>query len=392
MLFKGVKAMERLSKCIAERPGELKKLKDGGAKVVGTLGLGYVPEELIYACGAVPQRLIKGGRRQPVDEAHAYCHTAFSTFHKAQIGYLLGGKEPLYNSLDYLVVEAGDWFSELAGMHVYAEKRMPTTWLGIPGNFDFSGALQYFIKSLEKLRATLEELTGKKLSDEKLKEYILLYNEMRSLLGAISHLRKSPSPPISGLDFIKLNHASFYCEPHAYVDVLRSIYNEMKGAEGVYKSDTPRIAIFGCPIAEGDYVLPQMIEDAGGAIVAEELCGGVRHFESNTVLNGSLMESLAARYYPPYPRDPWKYPWGEDLPSLYTGIVEDYNVKGVIWYQLMYMEAFAYLGHVVGKRLKKLGIPMMTLQSEYDLEGRMEANRTRVETFVEIVRTSGKGA
>jgi len=384
--------METLSKCIAERPGELKKLKDAGAKVVGTLGLGYIPEELIYACGAVPQRLIKGGERQAVDEAHAYCHTAFSTFHKAQIGYLLGGKEPLYNSLDYLVVEAGDWFSELAGMHVYAEKRMPTTWLGIPGNVDFSGALQYFIRSLEKLRATLEELTGKKLSDEKLKEYILLYNEMRSLLRSISHLRKTPSPPISGLDFIKLNHASFYCEPHAYVDVLRSIYNEMKDTVGVYTAGTPRIAIFGCPIAEGDYVLPRLIEDAGGAIVAEELCGGIRHFESNTVLNGNLMESLAARYYPPYPRDPWKYPWGEDLPALYTRIIEDYNVKGVIWYQLMYMEAFAYLGHIVGKRLKKLGIPMMTLQSEYDLEGRMEANRTRVETFVEIVRTSGKGA
>jgi benzoyl-CoA reductase/2-hydroxyglutaryl-CoA dehydratase subunit BcrC/BadD/HgdB len=386
-----MEALERLWKCAAERPAKLKALKADGVKIVGTIGLGYIPEELVYACGAIPQRLIKGGQREAVDAAHAYCHSAFSTFHKAQIGYLLDGKEPLYSSIDHLVVEAGDWFSELTGMHVYAEKKLPTTWLGIPGNPDFSGALQYFIRSLEKLRDVLEGLTGSKLSDSKLKEYILLYNEMRSLLRAISHLRKAPSPPISGLDFIRLNHASFYCEPHEYVDALRSIYNEVKDADCGYTAETPRIAIFGCPIAEGDYVLPQLIEDAGGAIVAEELCGGVRHFESNTGMNGNLMGSLAARYYPPSPRDPWKYPWGEDLPSLYTRIAEDYNVQGVIWYQLMYMEAFAYLGHIVGKRLKKLGIPMMTLQSEYDLEGRLEANRTRVETFVEVVRQSGKG-
>lgn len=386
-----MQAMERLWKCAAESPARLDALRAEGTKIVGTLGLGYIPEELIYACGAVPQRLIKGGEREAVDAAHAYCHTAFSTFHKAQIGYLLGGKRPLYGLLDYLVVEAGDWFSELTGMHVYAEKRLPTTWLGIPGNYDFSGALAYYTRSLEKLRDALEELTGSKLSESKLKEYMLLYNEMRDLLRGISYLRKAASPPVSGLDFIRLNHASFYCEPHQYVEALRSIYDELKSAEGIYTQDAPRIAIFGCPVAEGDYVLPQLVEDAGGAIVAEELCGGIRHFEASARLNGNLMQSLATRYYPSTPRDPWKYPWGDELPAMYTRLVEDYKVQGVIWYQLMYMEAFAYLGHIVGNRLKGMGIPTMTLQSEYDLGGRLEANRTRVETFIEIVRQGRKG-
>lgn len=386
-----MEVMERLSKCAEERPAELKKLRDKGTKIVGTVGLGYVPEELIYASGAIPQRLIKGGEREAIDDAHAYCHTSFSTFHKAQIGYLLGGKEPLYNSLDYLVVEAGDWFSELTGMHVFAERKLPTTWLGIPGNPDFSGALSYYLMGLGKLKDKLEELTGNKVSEGKLREYITLYNEMRELLKDISYLRKAPSPPISGLDFIKLNHASFYCEPHKYVDALRPIYEELKGAEGKYPQDAPRIAIFGCPIAQGDYVLPELIEGAGGIIVTEELCGGIRHFESNTKVNGDLMENLARRYYPDRPRDPWKYPWGEELPSMYTKLVEDYNVDGVIWYQLMYMEAFAYLGHIVSNRVKEIGIPTMALQSEYDLGGRLEANKTRVETFIEVVKQSKKG-
>lgn len=381
-----MEAMERLSKCVQERPAELKRLRDGGIKVVGIVGLGYVPEELIYASAAIPQRLIKGGQREAIDDSRAYCHGSFSTFHKAQIGYLLSGKEPVYNSLDYLVVESGDWNSEMVGMYVYFYRKLPTTWLGVPGNPDFDGALSYYITGLGRLRDRLEELTGSKASEEKLREYITVYNEMRDLLKNISYLRKHPSPPIGGLDFIKLNHYSFYCEPHKYVDGLKSVYAELKGSEGEYPADAPRIAIFGCPIAQSDYVLPRLIEDAGGVIVTEELSGGIRHYEANTKVHGDMMGNLAHRYYLGRARDVYKYPWGDELPSMFTRLVDDYHVDGVIWYQLMYMVGNSMLGYVVSKRMKEKGIPMMTIQSEYDLQGRMESNKTRIETFIEVVK------
>jgi benzoyl-CoA reductase/2-hydroxyglutaryl-CoA dehydratase subunit BcrC/BadD/HgdB len=385
-----MEAIEQLSKCIAERPAELKGLRDGGIKVVGIVGLGYVPEELIYASGAVPQRLIKGGESEAIDGSRPYCHSSFSTFHKAQIGYLLGGKESVYNTLDYLIVESGDWNSEMVGMYVYFYRKLPTIWLGIPGNPDFQGALSYYLAGLGKLREKLEELTGGKVSEEKLREYTALYNEMRDLLKNISYLRKQPSPPIGGLDFIKLNHYSFYCEPRKYVDGLKSVYGELKGVEGEYPADAPRIAIFGCPIAQGDYILPKLIEDAGGVIVTEELSGSVRHYEANTRVDGDMMGNLARRYYSGRERDAYKYPWGDELPSMFTRLVADYRVDGVIWYQLMYMVANSMLGYVVGKRMKEEGIPMMTLQSEYDLQGRLESNKTRIETFIEVVKQHKK--
>jgi len=385
-----IKEMEGLSKCIEERPAELKGLREEGIRIVGIVGLGYTPEELIYSSGAIPQRLIKGGERQTIDDSRAYCHSCFSTFHKAQTGYLLSGKEPVYNSLDYLIVEAGDWNSEMVGMYVYSYKRIPTTWLGIPGNPDFSGALSYYLTGLGRLGEKLEELTGSKVSEEKLREYITLYNEMRDLLKDISYLRKDPSPPIGGLDFIKLNHYSFYCQPRKYVDSLRSVYEELKDERGKYPKDAPRIAIFGCPIAQGDYVLPKLIEDAGGVIVIEELSGSIRHYETKTKIEGDLIENLARRYYLERSRDPYKYPWGEELPSMYTRLVKDFDVDGVIWYQLMYMVGFSMLEYVVSKRMKEMGVPMMTIQSEYDLEGRLESNRTRVETFIEVVKESKK--
>lgn len=385
-----MEAIESLSKCIEARPAEFKQLRERGIKIVGLVGSGYIPEELVYSSGAIPQRLIRGGERKTIDASREYCHSCLSTFHKAQIAYLLSGKEPVYNSLDYLIMEAGDWNSEMVGMYVYSFKKIPATWLGIPGNPDFTGSLSYYLTGLAKLREKLEELTGSKASDDKLREYISLYNEMRHLLKEIGHLRKAPSPPISGLDFIRLNHASFYCEPHMYVNSLRSIYDDLKAKEGRCPKDAPRIAIFGCPIAQGDYLLPKLIEDAGGVVVTEELGGGIRRSEGKTQLAGPPLENLARRYYLGRGRDPYKYPWGEELPSVYSKLADDFEVDGIIWYQLMYLVAYARLEYVISGRMRKRGIPMMTIQSEYDLEGRLESCRTRMEAFIEVLRKRKK--
>lgn len=387
---KPVEALKQLARCIDQRHIELDRMKKRGARVVGILGMGYTPEEMIFAAGAIPQRLIRGGDRESLDDSREYCHNCFSTFHKAQIGYLMKGRDPVYNLIDHLVLESGDEHSELAGMYVYAHRSMPMTWLGVPGNPEYAGAFPYYLSSLEKLKKELEGLTGNQVSETKLRNYAALYNDMRELLGRINSLRRAPSPPISGLDYLKLNHASFYCDPHQYAELLRSVYDDSRLKAGVGSDGTPRIAVFGCPVAVGDYQLHELVEDAGAVIVAEEIPGSTRDHGSRTAMDGNLMENLAQRYYAKKHRDVYRYPWGEQLLSAYSSLVEDLRVDGVIWYQLMYMEAQSMLGYAVGKRMKQGNIPVMTIQSEYDFAGRTEAVKTRLETFIEVVRQSKK--
>ena len=45
---------DRLSEHLQHRPGSLLAAKERGQKVVGYFPGGYVPEEIIYAAGAVP--------------------------------------------------------------------------------------------------------------------------------------------------------------------------------------------------------------------------------------------------------------------------------------------------------------------------------------------------
>jgi benzoyl-CoA reductase/2-hydroxyglutaryl-CoA dehydratase subunit BcrC/BadD/HgdB len=300
----------------------------------------------------------------------------------------MSGKSPIYNLLNGVIAEAGDWESEVTMIYTYYHKKfeLRTKWFGVPGDYKTRAALPYIASELAELGKWLTFLSdGNTLSEEKLSEYVILYNEIRDLLKEISYLRKVDSPPISGLDFIKLNHYSFYCEPHKYVESLKSICQELRDAKGKYPKNAPRIAIFGSPIAQGDYCLPRLIEDAGGAIVIEELCGGLRHYETKTKVDGDLVENLVKRYYGIAP-GPMMFPWGQRI-SLFEKYIRDFRVDGIIWYQLMYQTGFDYERAGVSEKLKEMGIPMLVIDSEYDIEERLESNRTRVETFLEVVRT-----
>ncbi len=378
--------MQRVSECIENRSEELAVLKAKGKKIVGIVGFGYTPEELIYAAGAIPQRLFRGGEQAAINDSRQYCHNCFSTFHKAQVGYVMEGRDPVYTLPDHYIFESGDEHSELTGMYIYPHREISATWLGVPGNPDYEEAFPYYMTALSKLGDELEVLTGEKITETKLTEYITVYNDIRNLLKKIGAMRQSENPPLSGLDFIKLNHASWYCDPHEYVEILRSVYDVLKSSSPEPSGNAVRLAIFGCPVGIGDYALHELLESLGGVVVTEELSNSTRRADRKTDLAGNPLESLARRYYDKKRLDVYTYPWTSEFFKAHTGSVEDYKVDGVIWYQLMYMACHSMFGYAVEKKIKKMNIPFITVHSEYDFESRLEAVKTRVETFMEIVK------
>ena len=48
------------------KPLDLKGMRDNGTKIIGYVPNGYVPLELIYACGAVPVAIARGGDSKPL--------------------------------------------------------------------------------------------------------------------------------------------------------------------------------------------------------------------------------------------------------------------------------------------------------------------------------------
>jgi benzoyl-CoA reductase subunit C len=381
-----MEAMKRLSDHLATRLTELTRLRKSGAKLIGYAPGGYMPEELVYASGAMPVGLIRGGDPEPVAESAAYVPRFIDTFCRSQIGYRMMGGDPLYEIIDLLVVPVtdhniktiADCFNFFTNTNVFR--------FGVPHQKD-EYAFEYYLAGLHALKKKLEEFTDNKIENGRLGEAIDSCNRMRELLKEISLLRLSERPPITGREFVKLNHASFIADRPIFINALESINQGLKKmtASGPRR---PRLLLTGSTLAMGDYKVLEMVEEAGASIVIEEFAEGIRHYWENVRVNGDLIESLADRYFRRRVPPAWFRPSRERLDYLIE-LARDFKVDGIIWYQLMYRSSYDIQSFYFEKLLKKeLDIPMLKIQSDYDVSERGPL-RTRIETFVEIIKAGG---
>jgi benzoyl-CoA reductase/2-hydroxyglutaryl-CoA dehydratase subunit BcrC/BadD/HgdB len=375
---------ESLAVHLRERPSQLKEAKNKGVKIIGYFPGNYVPEELIYASGAVPLCLISGGDSRPAEAALSVVPQVICPFARAQIGERLLRENPYYSMIDMLV-------APITCQHL---KKVAEVWeyngdleifkLGIPHQHNNDFEMEYFTDRLKVLKDRLQEFTGNEITDEKISEAIGLYNKMRELLKNISLLRRTSPSLLSSLDFVKLNHASLYADPAFMVDFLDSVYHELKDNQQVTEADAPRILLIGPNIGYGDYKVLELVKAAGGDIVIEEICEGIRYYWNKIESKGDLFESLAKGYL--VDRIPcafMRYSTRKRLDFILK-LVKDFVVSGVIWYELLCCETYDAESYFFSQKMGERNIPMLILESDYSTADTGQF-KTRIEAFIEIL-------
>ncbi len=255
---------ERLAVHLRDRPAQITEAKERGGRIIGYFPGNYVPEELVYAAGAIPICLIDGGDIPPLEASLSVLPQIFCPFARTQVGERLLKRNPYYSAIDMLV-------APITCQHL---KKVAEIWeyygdieifkLGIPRQYDNDFELQYYCDRLGVLRERLQAFTGNEITDERLDSAIRLYNRMRALLRKISQLRRSAPPPLDSQDFVRLNHASFYADPAFMVEILESVYQELTEKAAPAETGAPRLMLIGPNIASGDYQILEMVKEAGG--------------------------------------------------------------------------------------------------------------------------------
>ena len=365
---------------------DLKKIKDRGTKIVGYTPNAYMPEELVYGSGAVPIALIRGGDIAPVLASAPYLGRVLDTFCRAQIGYRVMRQEPLYQMLELLIVPVTD-------LHV---RGLADSWdfftdvevfrLGVP-HTKASHCFQHYLAWLNLLKERLERLTGIEISEQRLREEIVLSNRLRSLLREISLMRRSEGPPLSGKEFITLSHDSLYADRHIMIEALESLREELRVKE-IRSSTGPRILLTGSTLSLGDDKVVDLIEETGASIVIEEFCEGLRDYWEEVDADGDPVHALAESYL--MKRVPCAFFRGSHRErfDFILNLARDFNVDGVVWYSLMYRETYGIESYLFHKALEKMNIPMLIVSSDYS-PAEAGQLRTRIETFIQTMNGRG---
>jgi benzoyl-CoA reductase/2-hydroxyglutaryl-CoA dehydratase subunit BcrC/BadD/HgdB len=389
--------VEPLAELLRDRPASIMKAKEKGAKVVGYF-CPYVPVELIHAAGMIPLRLVFGGDVEAAEAGEQFLGSYSCPYVRACLGYRALGKDPYYAAVDALCVASTcDGMKRIQDYWQYYFK-VPVFSLGVPRTYDRFRlrpyALDYFEKELALLKKRLEKLSGRVVTDRQLRDSIKLYNSIRLLMRELYDSPSSGSPGISWSDVFQISQTGLLLDPSEFLEELKGIHKVSQpsrvlatrgerraGSEG---EDEPRLILYGSLISLGDRKVIDIIEQAGGDIVADAICTGSKFWRKDVSTSDRPISALAERYLTnvscPYMMD-----MGMRV-SYVTKVVRENQADGLIYYNLRYCEGFRGELRSFEDALKKeMKIPVLLIETEYSPSD-VGTIRTKVEAFLEMIR------
>lgn len=367
------------------RVRELREHAKNGGKVVATYCV-FVPEELVWAAGAIPVGLCAGTQFSvPIAEEVLPRNTC--ALIKSSFGFKLGKICPYVQSSHLIVGETTcdgkKKMFEMLGNY------QPVYVMEVP-NKKTAQSRRLWREEVQAFKEIIEKLTGNIITAENLAQATELVNQRRRALQRLYNLRKIRPVPISGKDALLVTQVSFYDDVKRCSQQVNALCDELdkRVAEGmgVASKDAPRILISGSPMAIPNWKLHHLIESAGAVVVCEESCTGTRHFSdlvppSRDGLDGAL-DAIAGRYMNIHcacftPND-------ERLDDI-VNLAREYQADGVIHYNLQFCHTYANEAVKVEKRLAEADIPLLRIETDYSDEDSGQL-RTRIEAFLEMIR------
>jgi benzoyl-CoA reductase/2-hydroxyglutaryl-CoA dehydratase subunit BcrC/BadD/HgdB len=386
------KLLSSLFKRLEEEPLKIVEAKKRGVKVVGYF-CPHVPEELIIAAGMHPVRLAFGGNSEPVSDGEQFLKPYCCPFLRSCLGYKIESTNFYYDTLDAICVAYT--CIGMRRVQEYWERYfdIPSFVVGIPRTHDrFRSrpqAKEYFKNELMLLKKRLEEFGGQEIKNRQIIKAIKLCNSIRDELRILFEYPQSYSSPIRWYDVLRISHAGFLINRTDYLHELEKIEESLRNMDlQEMPHDTrPRLMICGSIIGIGDYKLLDMIEQAGGNIVADSVCTGSLLSRKNVTIYGIMgdpIDALAERYLYNVP-----CPFMVDQEKRINRIIKkirDYKASALIYYNLKNCDIWRSDYNVIKKALQtsQFWIPILLIEAEYSPSD-VGTIRTKVEAFIETI-------
>lgn len=379
-----MKKVAEFLKVAAGRAYELTQAKEEGKKIVAYIG-NYIPTELIYAAGAEAYPLGNGGEPEPPEAVFDDILRYMNPMCRTIAGRIKMKLDPISPIADMIACSQNECHVDRLAEYLEILE-LPVQKVGVPSDWERNFAAEYYFEQLTELKEKLEELTGNKITDENLKKYIAITNEINDSLRKISELRRKENPPLGGYDFIRIVHAAMLTAPEVANQYLKEIYEELKDAPGKFTKDTPRVFMYGHCIAIGDYVVIKKLEDQGSVVVNEFMDEVIPMYQWDVSTEGDPLRALWSRaYLEKVPADFQQPGWRQRIDYVKQQL-NDYKVDGMIWYNLLYDEIYDLEYSCVAKWMQGIDMPLMRIETSYEYTREaMMPLITRMESFLEVL-------
>ncbi len=375
------KLLTKLQQISEQNLVDIEAHKEAGNHVVGFYCL-YAPTELAVAADAIVLSLC-GTRQDPIEAAEEVLPRNLCPLIKSSYGFAITDTCPFFRFSDLIVADTTcdgkkkmfEIMSEIKTVHV----------LQLPQNQDIATSLGPWKDEIKKLKSVLEEITGRQITPEKIKQAIRLQNRVRKTRKRLMDVAKAKPSPLTGMDLVEiLFKTNFFADAEKGIEFMDEIIDECQGIDqgkSPYTLKTPRILLTGVPIGLGSDKVVKIIEQAGANVVGFENCSGYkRTFQVDETIDP--IQALAEQYL--------SIPCSVMSPNpgrtdLLDEMIREFYVDGVVDLTWQACHTYNIEATSIQKYVQdRFGLPYLHLETDYS-ESDTEQLRVRIEAFIEMI-------
>ena len=372
--------MERFYEVIMDPYKTVAEWKSGtGKKVVGVFPM-WIPEEIIHAAGMLP--VVMWRSNEAVTWGYGHVPPYNCPMNRSVVDDSVKGKLKFMDGMVFLRMCLQS--QEVA--YIIENTALPPfeEYLYMPPIYHSDRASKEFTRGeFERLRKGLGEFSGEKITDEKLKESIRIYNRNHSLLRKLYDMRRKRPGIIRARDVLTTVWASMLMPKEEHSELLEILISELDGDE--YKpTKSKKVFLSGCLCIHPQFEILDMIEDLGMLVVDDDIYVGYRYFANDAEITSDPIGALVERYFVKTPIDPARgeieLHWGDELIEK----VRKTNANGIITLMTKYCPPHLCYYPDVKVKLADAAIPELLLEVEHEIIS-LEGVKTRLQSFTEMI-------
>ena len=349
-------------------------------RVVGIFPM-HFPGELAHAAGALP--IVLQEDQEPITVGLGSLFSFYCGYNRSIVDQALRGE---FGFLDAIMF--GDHCVQLLGTADILRDRspeLPILFNQLITSLSAPWAEEETRRAFAQLWKELEALVGHTISPEDVRESIRLFNRNRALIRQIYQLRREGRLSLSARSLQLIVKSGMTMETRAHTALLEAFLAKAEIHPPVPRGVRVYLSGHLCQAPKPEIL--DLIEECGGFVVDDDLYHGYRFVATDIDESGDPLDALARWHLERNKRVPCPTVSDEtaDLDRFLLGAVERSKAQGLIILQVKYCEPHMFFYPEIKETFEREGVPHLLVETEHE-QMPMEALKTRLETFMEIVK------
>jgi bcr-type benzoyl-CoA reductase subunit C len=349
--------------------------------VVGSFPM-HFPGELAHAAGALP--VILQENHDPITVGHGMIYPFYCGYTRSVVDQACKGD---FDFLDAIMF--GDHCVQVLGAADVVRSKLPNTrvhFYQLISSMSDPWSHGRARETFANLQEGLEEMVGHPIAPEAIRNSIRLFNSNRGLLRRLYEMRRSGAAHITAKQMQLAVKSSMVMDKAAHNALLEQLVSALESG-GAAEQAGPRVYLSGHFCQAPKLGVLDLIEDCGGIVVDDDLYHGQRFISTDVAEDGDPLDALAQWYLARNLKVPCptRVDQNADWENYLLDAMKRSNAQGMIVLMAKFCEPHMYYYPIIKKAFEKRDVPHLLIETEHELTA-LEGMRTRVETFLEIVK------